>query len=400
MPTVVQKFGGSSLASLDKLAEVADLVTATRQTGSGLVVVVSAMGKTTEGLLELAKQAGIVGLPRGAAPSPEPPRREFDMLVSTGERVSMALLSIALQARGTSAVSLTGSQAGIVTSDRHFDAEILEIQPQRIQQQLARGRVVIVAGYQGVSRSREITTLGRGGSDTTAVALAAVLGAERCEIYSDVDGVYTADPRRVAGAQHLSTIDYPTLQAMADAGAKVVNARAVAWGARHAVAIHARATADFASGGSGRETRVLPAADGGNARAVVACPRLAVLSAESDAAEILLAAIREAELPVRDARVLAGRAIVTIPLTSVPDFEQRTAWLARREIAGLSVEEHCAEICALGRGVEQQADALLGALGRSARLTLSEPARLSAVIEPEAVLEAERDWHRLLVEAA
>jgi aspartate kinase len=398
MATVVQKFGGSSLASLDKLAQVADLVTATQRAGSGLVVVVSAMGKSTEALLELGKQAGIVGLP-ALAPSRGPPRREFDMLVSTGERVSMALLSIALHARGVSAVSLTGSQAGIVTSDRHFDAEILEIRPQRIQEQLALGRVVIVAGYQGVSRSREITTLGRGGSDTTAVALAAVLAASRCEIYSDVDGVYTADPRRVAGAMHLSSIDYPTLQAMADAGAKVVNARAVAWGARHGVAIHARSTADFALRPSGRETLVVPG-NGGSARAVVACPRLAVLSAEPGAADALLSAISKAELPVRDVRVLPDRVVVTIPLTGVPDFEQRKPWLESQAVAGLRVEEHCAEICALGQGVEHQASTLLAALGSSARLTLSEPARLSAVVEPEAVFEAERSWHRLLVEAA
>jgi aspartate kinase len=363
-----------------------------------LVVVVSAMGKTTEGLLELAKQAGIVGIPSATA-SGDLPRREFDMLVSTGERVSMALLSIALQARGTSAVSLTGSQAGIVTSDRHFDAEILEIRPQRIEQHLAQGRVVIVAGYQGVSRSREITTLGRGGSDTTAVALAAVLGAERCEIYSDVDGVYSADPNRVTAAQHLPIIDYPTLQAMADAGAKVVNARAVGWGARHAVAIHARATADYALGAGGRETRVVPQS-ACVARAVVACPRLAVLSADSGAAEALLAAAHEGELPVRDASVSEGRAIVTVPLTSVPDFGQVLPWLERRHIPGLVVEDDCAEVCALGSGLEARAGALLGALPCSPRFARAEPGRLSVVVRPDALLEIERSWHRLFVEAA
>jgi aspartate kinase len=399
MPTVVQKFGGSSLADLSRLAEVADLVTATHRTGCRLVVVVSAMGKTTEGLLDLARQAGIVGTPSQNPPR-EPPRREFDMLVSTGERVSMALLAIALSARGTSAVSLTGSQAGILTSSRHFDAEVLEIQPQRIEQQLAQGRVVIVAGYQGVSRSREITTLGRGGSDTTAVALAAVLRAERCEIYSDVDGVYTADPHRVRAAQHLPVLDYPTLQAMADAGAKVVNARAVAWGARYGVAIHARATADYALGRGGRETRVVAEPGAAPARAIVACSRLALVAAQSGAAGALLAALREAELPTRDVRVFPGRALVTVPLSSVPDFGGVQLWLENQQIPGLVIEEHCAEICALGSGVERHAETLLASLGADSRLALSEQGRVSAVIAPEAVLEAERSWHRLLVEAA
>src|SRR5205085_1132807 len=150
----------------------------------------------------------------------EPPRRELDMLVSTGERVTMSLVSMALSTLGCDAVSFTGSQSGIITNDRHFDAQIIEVRPHRIEDELARGRVVIVAGYQGMSYRREITTLGRGGSDTTAVALAAALGAERCEIYSDVDGVYSADPKVVSGAQHLPEIGYEELQEMAAAGAK------------------------------------------------------------------------------------------------------------------------------------------------------------------------------------
>lgn len=400
MTTVVQKFGGSSLASLDRLSEVADLVAATQRTGCRLVVVVSAMGKTTEGLLELGRQAGIVGTARSAGPPLATPRREFDMLVSTGERVSMALLSIALQARGTSAISLTGSQAGIVTSERHFDAEILEIQPQRIEQQLARGRVVIVAGYQGVSRSREITTLGRGGSDTTAVALAAVLGAARCEIYSDVDGIYTADPNRVDAARHLAEIDYEILQSMADAGAKVVNARAVAWGRRHAVPIHARATADFAHAASGRETRVVPGLSGSAARAIVACPRVALIRAAPAAAERLRAALEAAELPLRDARALPDCYLVTVPLTSVPDFAAVRAQLEAQGIPGFSVEGPCAELCALGSRVEAHAQLLLAALPSPARVSLSEPSRVSAALNPETLLEAERSWHRLLIEAA
>jgi aspartate kinase len=358
------------------------------------------MGKTTEGLLELARQAGVVGVSGAGDTAIELPRREFDMLVSTGERVSMALLSIALQARGISAISFTGSQAGIVTSERHFDAEILEIQPQRIEQELARGRVVIVAGYQGVSRSREITTLGRGGSDTTAVALAAVLRAERCEIYSDVDGIYTADPNRVDSARHLAQIDYDTLQSMADAGAKVVNARAVAWGRRHAVAIHARATADFARGKTGRETRVVPELAGAHARAIVACPRVALLRAAPAAAEQLLSALRAAELPVRDARLLPDGYLVTVPLTSVPDFAAAKSRLEQQGIPDLCVEESCAEVCALGAQVEAHSQSLLSSLPAPPRVSLSEPSRLSAAVASNDLLEAERRWHRHWVEAA
>jgi len=247
---VVQKYGGSSVADTDKIALVAEQVARARSQGQDVVVVVSAMGKTTEGLLALARSTS--GSGRAGY---EPPRRELDMLVSTGERVTMALLSIALQARGCDAISFTGSQSGIITDDRHFDARIVEIRPHRIEQELARGRVVIVAGYQGMSSEREITTLGRGGSDTTAVALTAALGAQHCEIYSDVDGVYSADPRRVERARHLPELDYAMMQEAAEAGAKVLNARAVEWAARHGVVIHARKTADSALGG-GRETRV------------------------------------------------------------------------------------------------------------------------------------------------
>ncbi len=228
---VVQKYGGSSVADLDRLGKVADKVVETARAGHRVVVVVSAMGKTTDQLLGLARDV-----------DPEPPRRELDMLVSTGERVSMALLSIALQKRGVDAISFTGSQAGIITTDRHFDARIVEIRPFRLEEELGKGRVVIVAGYQGVSERKEITTLGRGGSDTTAVALAAALNAERCEIYSDVDGVYSADPRVVPEARHLPELDHEALQIAAENGAKVLNAQAVEWAKRAGIQIFARHT--------------------------------------------------------------------------------------------------------------------------------------------------------------
>ncbi|HEY8946848.1 MAG TPA: aspartate kinase [Polyangiaceae bacterium] len=397
MPTVVQKFGGSSVADLEKLGKVADLVVATKRRGERVVAVVSAMGKTTENLITLAHQAG-----KTATAAFEPPRRELDMLVSTGERVSMALLSIAIQARGVSAVSFTGSQSGLITNDRHFDARILEVRPHRIEDELERGHVVIVAGYQGMSYRREITTLGRGGSDTTAVALAAALGADRCEIYSDVDGVYTADPNSVPSARHLPSLDYATLQEMAEAGAKVLNAQAVEWARRHKVAIHARRTADFATGGRGRETLVVEQPGDTPACAVVGDRKLALVSARADAAEALLGAARDAELPLRDVVTAGDRIALTIPLTSVPDPARLQATLASKALPGFTCScEEFGEISAIGIGAGARPDRLaraLTSLGGAARLTVSGPLRVSAVIPRDLVGEAEQRWHALFVE--
>jgi aspartate kinase len=190
------------------------------------------MGDTTDELLALAKRI-----------SPNPERRELDMLLSAGERIAMALLSIAIRELGGDAISFTGSQSGIITNDRHIDARIIEVRPFRVQDELARGRVVVVAGYQGVSYRREVTTLGRGGSDTTAVAMAAALGAEWCEICSDVDGVYTADPRVVPDARRIGVLSYEETQELAESGAKVLNAQAVEFAKQAGIAIYARATA-------------------------------------------------------------------------------------------------------------------------------------------------------------
>jgi aspartate kinase len=232
MSIVVQKYGGSSVADVSKLRRVAERVMRTRAQGHDVVVVVSAMGDTTDELLSLAKQV-----------SPNPDRRELDMLLTTGERISMALLSIAIRELGGDAISFTGSQSGIITNDRHVDARIIEVRPVRVQDELARGKIVVIAGYQGVSYRREVTTLGRGGSDTTAVAMAAALGAEYCEICSDVDGVYTADPRVVPTAQRIGTLSYEETQELAESGAKVLNAQAVEFAKSAGIVIYARATA-------------------------------------------------------------------------------------------------------------------------------------------------------------
>ena len=190
------------------------------------------MGDTTDDLLGLAKQV-----------SPNRDRRELDMLLTAGERIAMALLSMAIRELGGDAISFTGSQSGIITNDRHVDARIVEVRPFRVQDELARGKIVVIAGYQGVSYRREVTTLGRGGSDTTAVAMAAALGAEYCEICSDVDGVYTADPRVVPAARRIGTLSYEETQELAESGAKVLNAQAVEFAKEKGIAIYARATA-------------------------------------------------------------------------------------------------------------------------------------------------------------
>jgi aspartate kinase len=244
MTCIVQKYGGSSVAELDRLERIAERIAGVRRQGTDVAVVVSAMGKTTDRLVDMARKL-----------TPSPPRREMDMLLSTGERITMALLSMALQEKGLDAVSLTGSQAGIITNDRHNDAQVIEVRPFRVQDEMAAGKVVIVGGFQGVSYKRDITTLGRGGSDTTAVALAAALNADRCEIYSDVDGVYSADPAVVADARHLPEMSYPVMQEMSAAGAKVLNAHAVQFAKEKQIAVYARAS--FASG---RETvvRLMP----------------------------------------------------------------------------------------------------------------------------------------------
>jgi aspartate kinase len=237
MAIIVQKYGGSSVADVERLKRVAGQVVACRRAGHQVVVVVSAMGKTTDGLLAQAH-----------AVTANPDRRELDMLLSVGERVSMSLLALAIRDLGEEAISFTGSQSGIITNDRHADARIIEVRPFRIEDELGRGRIVIVAGYQGVSYRKEVTTLGRGGSDTTAVALAAALRADRCEIYSDVDGVYTADPRLVPEATRLPSISCGEMQELAEAGAKVLNAQAVEWARRAGIALYARKTGDPSEG--------------------------------------------------------------------------------------------------------------------------------------------------------
>ncbi|MHB8780804.1 MAG: aspartate kinase [Candidatus Geothermincolia bacterium] len=231
MAQAVMKFGGSSVADIARIKNVANRVAETRRAGDDVVVVISALGDTTDELLELAYQI-----------TQRPPAREMDMLLSTGEQISVALLSMAVQECGLEAISFTGSQVGIVTDGAHTKAKIVEIKVGRIQEELRQGRIVIVAGFQGVTLDDHITTLGRGGSDTTAVALAAALGADRCEIYTDVDGVYTADPRIVPDARKIAEISYEEMLEMAATGAKVMQLRSVEFGRNYGVVIHVRSS--------------------------------------------------------------------------------------------------------------------------------------------------------------
>ncbi len=231
MALLVQKFGGTSVADADRIRAVADHIAHTARHGNQVVAVVSAMGRETDELYHLADLV-----------SKTQPGRELDMLVTIGERKSVALVAMALADRGVDAVSFTGSQAGIITDNAHRRAKILEIRPDRLREALAAGRVPVVAGFQGMSAEREITTLGRNASDLTAVALAAALDAERCEIYTDVTGVFTADPRLVPEARRLKELSFEELLEMADTGSKVVAQRAVEYARNHHVKLHVRSS--------------------------------------------------------------------------------------------------------------------------------------------------------------
>lgn len=383
MPIVVQKYGGSSVADVERLGKVADKVAATRRAGEDVVVVVSAMGKTTDQLLALAH-----------AVDESPPRRELDMLLTTGERVSMALLSMAIQKRGLDAISFTGSQSGIITNDRHFDARIIEVRPFRIEDELARGRVVIIAGYQGMSYRREITTLGRGGSDTTAIALAAALGAERAEIYSDVDGVYSADPRVVPDAQHLPELDYARMQEMSDVGAKVLNASAVEMARAAKIRIHARATFS-----PGRETVVSEAPSAIAPPSVVGQRGVVRVHVGGHAALRKATTIAAAgAVPARDASVTNEGGTFLLASGLTPDWPALRARLVA-EVEGLRLEEGLACASVIGADGALLARAIDASAGHEVLAWSAAGGRASALVREASVDDVVRDLHRHFVEA-
>ena len=243
---IVQKFGGTSVGSPEKIKAVANRTSKLLDDNKSIVIVVSAMGNTTNQLVKLAKEI-----------TTEPNPREYDALVSTGENVSASLLAMSFQSLGINAISLTGAQAGILTQDLHAKAKILTIKTERIQKELNNNKVVIITGFQGINPNSDITTIGRGGSDTSAVALAAALECEECEIYTDVDGVYTTDPRKVKNAQKLTEVSYEEMLEMASLGAKVLHPRAVECAKENNIILHVRSSFELTEGTRVKEANEL-----------------------------------------------------------------------------------------------------------------------------------------------
>jgi aspartate kinase len=343
MAVIVQKYGGSSVADVQKLKAVAARVMRTREEGHDVVVVVSAMGDTTDDLLSMAKQV-----------SPNPDRRELDMLLSAGERISMALLSMAIRELGGDAISFTGSQSGIITNDRHVDARIIEVRPFRVQDELARGNIVVIAGYQGVSYKREVTTLGRGGSDTTAVAMAAALDAEFCEICSDVDGVYSADPRVVPEAKRIPVLSYEETQEMAESGARVLNAQAVEFAKEKGIAIYARATQGALPGRD-------PSADGtvvrrdaprlpGTVVGVASERDIVILDGDAASADVL-AVLDERGVPGKQLHIFGERTTVAISRENLHDEQKLRAALELRFGERVRLVDGLAAVSVVGAGI-------------------------------------------------
>jgi aspartate kinase len=393
---IVQKYGGSSVADVERIRLVADRVAARKAAGDEVVVVVSAMGDTTDELLALAHRV-----------AESPARRELDMLLSAGERISMALLSMALNARGVPAVSFTGSQSGIITNDAHANARIVEVRPYRIQDEIQRGRVVIVAGYQGVSYKKEVTTLGRGGSDTTAVALAAALDARACEIYSDVAGVFSADPRLVPEARRLSDISYEEMQELAEAGARVLNAQAVEFAKDRGIAIYARAS----SGGPGETVvRRFPPRAPGRVVGIASEDRLVLLTLRAPDAGALGALLSSLDACETHGKELLFRdgthASLVLSLENVPDWGRLRRELQQRHGESLAVREGVGAVSAIGAGINAgyaNLRAALDALAASRIPVLgvaTSSFRISALVDTARLDEAVRALHAALVRPA
>jgi len=307
--TVVMKFGGTSVADPEKIRRVARRLVEARRSGNRVVGVVSAMGQHTDELVELANEV-----------SPRPRPRELDMLLSVGERISCALVAMAVHDLGLEAISLTGSQAGIVTDTVHGKAKIVEVRARRIHEALDEGRIVLVAGFQGVSTELDITTLGRGGSDTTAVALAAALGADACEIYTDVDGVFTADPRVVERPRKLHAVSYEEMLELSAAGAKVLQLRAVEFARNHDVTLHVRSTFTDEPGTWVREEdeRMLEKA---MISGVTHTTEEAVYRVVDVPPADLLEALAEASVNVDTIIQIGGEIVFSAPRSDVPEIE-------------------------------------------------------------------------------
>jgi aspartate kinase len=393
---VVQKYGGSSVADVSRMQKVAERVMRTRREGHDVVVVVSAMGDTTDELLAVAKQV-----------SPNPDRRELDMLLTAGERIAMALLSMAIRELGGDAISFTGSQSGIVTNDRHVDARIIEVRPFRVQDELARGKIVVIAGYQGVSYRREVTTLGRGGSDTTAVAMAAALGAAYCEICSDVDGVYTADPRVVPSARRIPALSYEETQELAEAGARVLNAQAVEFAKEQGIAIYARATSSALPGADpsadGTVVRRFPPKMPGRVVGVVSERDVLVIESSAPTQE-LLAALDTHRVAGKQLHAAPDHAMLVISRENLHEGERVLADLRARFGGRLRLADHVGALSVIGAGINASFENMRrgGEALRSAGIAWSGVAtssfRITWMIDGARLDDAVRLLHRTFLE--
>jgi aspartate kinase len=381
--TVVMKFGGTSVADPDKIRRVAARLVATKRAGSRVVAVVSAMGYHTDELLDLARQV-----------SPQPKPRELDMLISVGERISCALVAMAISDLGTNAVSLTGSQAGIVTDTAHGKAKIVEVKAHRIHQALDDERIVLVAGFQGVSTEYDVTTLGRGGSDTTAVALAAALGADACEIYTDVDGVFTADPRVVHAAQKLHAVSYEEMLELAASGAKVLALRSVEFARNHGVMVHVRSTFTDEPGTWIREEdeRMLEKA---LISGVTHTVEEAVYEVDGVRPADLFEALAAAEVNVDTIIQMDSRIVFSAPVDDRAHAEQALAGLG----AGFAEQQGLGKVSVVGAGmkthpgVAARTFATLRELGVEPKFVATSPIKIAFYVPQESVEPTVRALH-------
>jgi aspartate kinase len=380
---VVMKFGGTSVADPEKIRRVAARLVATKRAGARVVAVVSAMGYHTDELLDLARQV-----------SPAPKPRELDMLISVGERISCALVAMAISDLGTDAVSLTGSQAGIVTDTAHGKAKIVEVKAHRIHAALDDDRIVLVAGFQGVSTDYDVTTLGRGGSDTTAVALAAALGADACEIYTDVDGVFTADPRVVPSAQKLHAVSYEEMLEMAASGAKVLALRSVEFARNHGVMLHVRSTFTDEPGTWIREEdeRMLEKA---LISGVTHTVEEAVFEVDGVRPAELFEALAEAEVNVDTIIQMDSRIVFSAPVEDRRPIEQALAALD----AGYTEQDGLGKVSVVGAGMKSHPGvaartfATLRELGVEPKFVATSPIKIAFYVPQESVDETVRALH-------
>jgi aspartate kinase len=392
------KFGGTSVADAERIKRVARRIVDKREAGYQVVAVLSARGKTTDELIAMAEEVS-------DAPHP----REMDMLLSTGERISCALCAMAINDLGHRAISLTGSQAGIMTDTSHTKARILDVRADRIKTALAEDQMVLVAGFQGVSTTSDVTTLGRGGSDTTAVALAAAVGAEECEIYSDVAGVFSADPRIVPGARKLPVVSFDEMLEMAASGAAVLQLRAVEYARNHGVRIHCRSSFDDSPGtvvlsaGETMENPLITAVTHSTAEARLT---LTGVPDEPGVAADIFRALAEANVSVdmivqNEPSSAGGRAEISF---TVPREDLRVARgalepLASRVFKDLSMQEQMGKVSIVGAGmrshpgVAAKVFSVLGGEGINIEMISTSPIKISCVIASEHVPRAVRALH-------